>query len=75
MDVKNIMTESFEMLLNRDRNLNKLSEIGRNLSEDSRKMKKDAKNLKMMYFMRQYMTYLVIAAILFFLILMKMYVF
>ena len=75
MDVKNIMTESFEMLLNRDKNLNKLSELGRSLSEDSRKMKKDAKNLKTMYFLRKYMTYFVIFAILLFLIIMKVYVF
>ena len=47
VDVKNIMTESFEMLLNRDKNLNKLSELGGKLSEDSARMKKDAKNLKL----------------------------
>jgi len=41
------MNESFEMLLNREGNLNKLTELGKNLSEDSRKMKKDAKNLKL----------------------------
>ena len=32
VDVKNIMSESFEMLLNRDKNLTKLSELGKNLS-------------------------------------------
>ena len=47
VDVKNIMNESFEMLLNRDKNLNKLTELGKSLSEDSRKMKKDAKSLKL----------------------------
>ena len=75
VDVKNIMSESFEMLLNRDKNLNKLTELGKSLSEDSAKMKKDAKNLKMAYFLRKYMTYLVVAAILLFLVLMKVYVF
>ena len=40
VDVKNIMSESFEMLLNRDKNLNQLSELGKNLCEDSGKMKK-----------------------------------
>ena len=74
VDVKNIMSESFEMLLNRDKNLNQLSELGKNLSEDSGKMKKQAKNLKMSYFMRKYMTYIVIAAVLFFLLIMKFYV-
>ena len=75
VDVKNIMSESFEMLLNRDKNLNKLTELGKSLSEDSARMKKDAKNLKMAYFLRKYITYLVVAAILFFLIIMKVYVF
>ena len=75
MDVKNIMSESFEMLLNRDKNLNKLTELGKNLSEDSRKMKKDAKNLRMQYFLRKYMTYIVVAAIFVFLVGMKVYVF
>ena len=75
VDVKNIMSESFEMLLNRDKNLNKLTELGKSLSEDSARMKKDAKNLKMAYFLRKYMTYLVVAAILLFLLIMKVYVF
>ena len=75
LDVKNIMTESFEILLNRDKNLNKLTELGKSLSEDSAKMKKDAKNLKMSYFLRKYMTYIVVVAIFLFLIFMKVYVF
>ena len=75
VDVKNIMTQSFEMLLNRDKNLNKLTELGKNLSEDSAKMKKEAKNLKMAYYLKKYMTYIVVFLILFFLIMMKMYVF
>ena len=63
------------MLLNRDKNLNKLTELGKNLSQDSSKLKKEASNLKMAYFLRKYMTYIVIAAILLFLVLMKVYVF
>lgn len=68
------MNESFEMLLNRENNLNKLTELGKSLSEDSRKMKKDAKNLKLQYFLRKYMTYIIIVAIIIFMILMKIYV-
>ena len=68
------MSESFEMLLNRDRNLNKLTELGKSLSEDSKKMKKDAKNLKMAYFLRKYMTYILIIAIIIFIIILKFYV-
>ena len=74
VDVKNIMSESFEMLLNRDKNLNKLSELGQNLAADSGKFKKDANKLKHMYFLKKYMTYIVIAVVLVFLIIMKIYV-
>ena len=69
------MTQSFEMLLNRDKNLNKLSELGKELSNDSAKMKKEAKNLKMAYYLKKYMTYIVVFLILLFLIGMKLYVF
>ena len=74
VDVKNIMSESFEMLLDRDKNLNKLTELGKSLSEDSKKMKKNAKNLKMAYFLRKYMTYILIIAIIIFLFIIKIYV-
>ena len=73
-DVKTIMTESFEMLLNRDKNLNKLSELGKSLSADSAKMKSSAKNLKMKYFLRKYMTYISIFLVLLLLVLLKIYV-
>ena len=72
--MKNIMNESFEMLLNRDKNLNKLTELGKSLSEDSGKFKKDAKKLKLQFYLRQYMTYIVIVAVILFLILIKVYV-
>ena len=72
-DVKNIMSESFDMLLNRDKNLSELSRLGENLSNDSSKMKKDAKNLRLAFMLRQYMTYLVIGAILIFLLIVKFY--
>ena len=68
------MSESFEMLLDRDKNLNKLTELGKSLSEDSKKMKKNAKNLKMAYFLRKYMTYILIIAIIIFLFIIKIYV-
>ena len=74
VDVKNIMSESFEMLLNRDKNLNKLAENSKSLSESSGKMKKQAKNLKMSYFLRKYMTYITVVLVFLFLIIMKMYV-
>ena len=74
VDVKNIMSESFEMLLNRDKNLNKLTELGKSLTEDTKRMKRDAKNLKMKYFFKKHMTYIALAAVLLLLILLKIYV-
>lgn len=68
------MSESFEMLLNRDKNLNKLTEMGKSLSQDSAAMKKSAKNLKLQFYLRQYMTYIVILCVIIFLVLMKVYV-
>ena len=73
VDVRNIMSENFDMLLNRDRSLNELSQLGQSLSEDSGKLKKDAKNLKLAFIFRQYMTYIVIAAVFLFLLLIKIY--
>ena len=74
VDVKSIMSESFEMLLNRDKNLNKLTEMGKSLTEDTKRMRRDAKNLKYKYFLRKNMTYIAIVGILLFLILLKIYV-
>ena len=42
IDIKNIMHENFDMILNRDKNLNKISQMSSDLKEDSRKFKKDA---------------------------------
>ena len=68
------MSESFDMLLNRDKNLTELSEMGGKLSSETSKMKSDAKKLRLSYMFRQYMTYIVVAAILVFLLLIKFYV-
>ena len=72
--MKNIMSESFDMLLNREKNLTELTQLGASLSEDSKNYKKDAKNLRFSYMLKQYMTYIVVAIILIFLILLKIYV-
>ena len=52
MDVSTIMNESFEMLLNRDRNLTQLSEKATDLRQSSRNLKKESSKLKMMLMMR-----------------------
>lgn len=75
IDVNKIMTESFEMLLNRDGNLNKISNQSANLRKSSQDLRKGAKNLKMSMWFRKYMTPIIICAIIVFLILMKFLVF
>ena len=70
-----IMTESFEMLLNRDGNLNKIQTQSANLRDSSKDLRKGAKNLKMSMMFRKYMTPIIICLIVTFLILMKLFVF
>lgn len=38
MDVSKIMSENFDMILNRDKNLNKISEMATNLKDNSKKV-------------------------------------
>jgi vesicle transport protein SEC22 len=52
MDIKQIMHENFDMVLNRDKNLSKISQMSSDLKDNSRKFKKDAKNLKMSMWLR-----------------------
>ena len=75
IDVNKIMTESFEMLLNRDNNLSKISNDSANLRTRSADLRKGAKNLKLSFMFRKYMTPIIICAIIVFLILMKLFVF
>lgn len=75
MDVSKIMSESFEMLLNRDRNLNELMDKGGNLASGSRKLKDDAKKLKLSMYFRQYMAPILICVIIMVFILVRMYLF
>lgn len=75
IDVNKIMTESFEMLLNRDNNLSKIQAQSANLRDSSKDLRKGAKNLKMSLMFRKYMTPIIICLIVTFLILMKLFVF
>jgi len=52
MDVSKIMVESFDMLLNRDKNLNQLHEKAIELKSSSADLRKEAKNLKLTYLFR-----------------------
>lgn len=75
VDVNKIMTESFDMLLNRDNNLNKISAQSQTLRDSSKDLRKSANKMKMAMWFRKYMTPIIIAAIVLFLILMKLFVF
>ena len=75
MDVNKIMTESFDMLLNRDKNLNQIVHESANLREDSKDLRKKSKNLKMAFLFRKYMTPIVVCFVIFVLIALKFYLF
>ena len=75
IDVNKIMTESFEMLLNRDNNLTKIQAQSEHLRASSKDLRKGAKNLKMAMIFRKYMTPIIICLIVTFLILMKFFIF
>lgn len=38
LDIKNIMHENFDMILNRDKNLNKISQMSSDLKDNSKKV-------------------------------------
>ena len=75
IDVNKIMTESFEMLLNRDNNLTKISAQSSILRDSSKDLRKGAQNMKMAFWFRKYMTPIIICVIVFFLLFMKFFVF
>ena len=75
IDVNKIMTESFEMLLNRDNKMHKITEDSDQLRKRSADLKKEVKNLKMAFLLRKYMTPIIICLIVTFLILMKLFIF
>lgn len=39
IDIKNIMHENFDLVLNRDKNLNKISQMSTDLKDNSRKVR------------------------------------
>ena len=74
IDVNKIMTESFEMLLNRDNNLNKIQERSSQLRDSSKDLRKGAKNLKLAFLFRKYMTPLILCGMLTMFILLYFFV-
>jgi vesicle transport protein SEC22 len=86
IDIKNIMHENFDMILNRDKNLSKISQMSSDLKDNSKKViyicliivlkfRKDAKKLRLTMWLRQYATYIAIGLLLVFILYMKFYVF
>ena len=75
VDVNKIMTESFDMLLNRGNNLQKIQGQSSELRDRSKDLRKGAQKLQMAFLFRKYMTPIIICAIITFLILMKIFVF
>lgn len=74
MDIKSIMHENFDMILNRDRNLSKISQMSSDLKDNSKKFRKDAKKLRLSMWLRQYATWIAIGLILLFILYIRLYV-
>lgn len=70
-----IMTESFEMLLNRDKNLNQVMSKAQDLRASSRDLKKESRNLKLSFLLRQYMTPIIVVLLVLMFIFIKFYLF
>ena len=64
MDVSKIMSESFDMLLNRDRNLNDLTTKSFELRDGSKSLKDSSHKLKLSLLLRQWMTLIIIVLML-----------
>jgi hypothetical protein len=75
LDVSKIMTESFEMLLNRDKNLNQVMSKAQDLRASSRDLKKESRNLKLSFLLRQYMTPIIVVLLVLMFIFIKFYLF
>lgn len=75
MDIKSIMHENFDMILNRDKNLSKISQMSSDLKDHSKKFKKDAQKLKLSMWLRQYATWIAVGILLLFILYIKFYVF
>lgn len=75
LDVSKIMTESFEMLLNRDKNLNQVMSKAQDLRASSRDLKKESRNLKLSFLLRQYLTPIIVVLLILMFVFIKFYLF
>ena len=70
-----IMTESFDLLLNRDNNINKLSEKAADLRDGAKSFKGRSEKLKMSLYFKQYMAPILICVVIFLFIILKWWLF
>jgi hypothetical protein len=75
MDVSKIMSESFDMLLNRDRSLNDLTAKSFELRDGSKNLKDSSRKLKLSFLLRQWMTPIIIALVVILFVVAKVYLF
>ena len=75
LDIKSIMHENFDMILNRDKNLNKISQMSADLKDNSKKFKRDAKKLRLSMWLQKYATAIAIGAVILFILYIKFYLF
>lgn len=69
------MHENFDMILNRDKNLHKITQMSSDLKDNSKKFRKDTKKLRLTMWLRKYATWIAIAGVLLFILYIKFYLF
>ena len=69
------MTESFDLLLNRDNNINRLADKAADLRDGAKSFKGRSEKLKMSMYFKQYMVPILICVVFFIFILMKWWLF
>ena len=75
LDIKSIMHENFDMILNRDKNLGKISQMSSDLKDNSKRFKRDAKKLRLSLWLQKYASFIAVGAIVLFIVYIKFYLF
>jgi vesicle transport protein SEC22 len=75
LDIKSIMHENFDMILNRDKNLGKISQMSSDLKDNSKKFKRDAKKLRLSLWLQKYASFIAVGAMVLFIVYIKFYLF
>ncbi len=75
LDINNIMRDNFELILNRENNLQNLSGKATTLKDASKKYKDNARKLKMSFYWKKYGTIAAIVGIFVLFILVMLWIF